>query len=305
MTHEFLGRRRRLATLVVATALAALGVTAGSASAATKTFTNSSQIKINDNAPATPYPSTIPVGGFAGNVQKATVTLNNFTHTYPDDLVVDLVGPGGQNTLLMGYVGGDSGDPQPFINLTFDQSSTNTLNPDDEATSGTYRPSVDASQQPFSLSPPAPSGPLTLADLNVFNNHPANGTWSLFIEDQSSVDAGVIAAGWSLNLTAPISTITVGKPKLNKNNGTAKLPVTTQDAGQLTLAGKGVKGASASKSKAVAGPGTVKLKVKAKGKVLSTLNNTGKAKVKAKITFTPTGGAPSVTKKKIKLKKTL
>jgi subtilisin-like proprotein convertase family protein len=302
LVHAFLHSRTRL-SLAFATALLALGVTAGSASAATQTFTNSSQITLNDNAPATPYPSTIPVSAFAGNVQKATVTLHSFTHTYPDDLVVDLVGPGGQNTLLMGYVGGDSGDPQPFINLTFDQSSSNTLNSSDEATSGTYQPSVDPTESPFSLSPPAPSGPLTLADLNVFNSHPANGNWQLFIEDQAGSDSGIIAGGWSLNLTAPINTITTGKPKLNKKNGTATLPVTVADAGQLTLSGKGVKSASARESKAVAGPGTVKLKVKPKGKTASKLNSTGKATVKVKITFTPTGGTSSVVTKKIKLKK--
>jgi subtilisin-like proprotein convertase family protein len=302
MTHATLGRGKRLA-LFVTSGLLALGVTAGTASAATLTFTNSSQITLNDDAVATPYPATIPASGFAGNLQKATVTLHSFTHTFPDDLVVDLVGPGGQNTLLMGRVGGDSGDPQPFINLTFDQSASATLNSTDEATSGTYQPSVDPTESPFTLSPPAPSGSLTVADLNVFNTHPANGTWSLFIEDQASQDSGVIAGGWSLNLTAPVNSITAGKPKLNKHNGTAVVPVTVADAGNLTLSGKGVKSASAKESKAVAGPGTVKLKVKAKGKTAKKLNSTGKATVKVKITFTPTGGTSNVVTKKIKLKK--
>ena len=139
----------------------------------------------------------------------------------------------------------------------------------------------------------------------MFNNAPANGNWSLFIDDQVTSDDGAVFGGWSLNVTAPVNTITAGKAKLNKKNGTAVIPVTVADAGQLTLSGKGVKSASASKSVAVGGPGTVKLKVKAKGKTAKTLNSTGKATVKAKITFTPNGGASNLVTKKIKLKKTL
>jgi subtilisin-like proprotein convertase family protein len=303
MTHRSLGRRGRLA-LLFAAALVALGVATGSASAATKTFTNTGFINIPDNTVASPYPSTINVTGFAGNVQKVTATLNGFTHSYPDDIAVLLVGPSGTNSILMGHVGGDSGDPQPQSNITFDQAALSTLNTTNEVITGTYRPSVEQADM-AAMSPPAPPGPVFPVDLNVFNNGPANGTWSLFIEDQASSDFGQVTGGWSLNVTAAVNTLTAGKPKLNKNNGTAVVPVTVADAGQLNLSGKGVKSASATKSKAVAGPGTVKLKVKAKGKAAKTLNSSGKATVKAKITFTPNGGTSSVTTKKIKLKKTL
>jgi hypothetical protein len=96
----------------------------------------------------------------------------------------------------------------------------------------------------------------------------------------------------------------VGKPKLNKDKGTAKLPVTITDPGTLTLTGKGVKTRSAPASKSVAvNGGAVNLVVKAKGKTKSKLANNGKAKVKATVTYTPTGGSPISEKKKIKLKK--
>jgi hypothetical protein len=126
------------------------------------------------------------------------------------------------------------------------------------------------------------------------------------VEDQVGFDVGgTIFGGWSLTLNAPDNALTTGKPKLNTNKGTAVLPVTVGDAGQLTLSGKGVKSASASKAVAVKGPGTTKLVVKPKGKTTRTLNRTGIAKVKVKIKFTPTGGAPNIQTKKIKLKKTL
>jgi subtilisin-like proprotein convertase family protein len=302
MNHGFLGRRGRLA-LLLATALVALGVTAGSASAATTTFSNPAAIVIPDSGAASPYPSTISVNGFAGNVQKATVTLHRFTHTCPEDVKALLVAPSGAKTILMGEVGSCPQTDIGFIDLTFDQSSANTLNNDVTATSGTYRPSEDTSPT-SSLPSPAPPAPYPV-NLDAVNGGPANGNWQLFIEDCCGDDQGQVAGGWSLNLTAPVNTVNAGKPKLNKKKGTAQIPVTVGDAGTLTLSGKGVKSASASKAKAVAGPGTVKLTVKAKGKTAKKLNSTGKATVKVKITFTPNGGASSVTTKKIKLKKSL
>jgi subtilisin-like proprotein convertase family protein len=303
MTHRaWQGRGKRL-TLLVSSALVALGLVAGSASAATSTFSNSSSIVIPDSGTASPYPSPITVSGFAGNVQKATVTLNGFTHTCPEDLKVLLVGPSGAKTILMGNVGGCPQTDIGLLNLTFDQAAPNSIDPTntDTVVSGTYRPSESTDVEP-DPSPPAPPGPYPV-NLDALNGSAANGTWSLFIVDCCAADQGSVTGGWSLNLTAPVNTVKAGKPKLNKKNGTAQVPVTVADAGNLTLSGKGVKSASATKSKAVSGPGTVKLRVKPKGKTAKKLNSTGKATVKVKITFTPTGGTSSVTTKKIKLKK--
>ena len=47
----------------------------------------------------------------------------------------------------------------------------------------------------------------------------------------------------------------------------------------------------------------MKLSVKPKGKLARKLRDTGKAKVKAKVTFTPTGGEADVAAKKLKLKR--
>jgi len=106
----------------------------------------------------------------------------------------------------------------------------------------------------------------------------------------------------------PSNAITVGKPKLNKKKGTAKLPVTVPGPGGLTLSGKGVgtqRLARASASRAVTAAGTVSLAVKPKGKTKKKLNKTGKAKVKVTVTFTPTGGAANAQPATIKLKKKL
>jgi virginiamycin B lyase len=101
-----------------------------------------------------------------------------------------------------------------------------------------------------------------------------------------------------------------GKVKLNKKKGTALLPVTVPSAGTLSIGGKGVVKKRSGLARALGAllkkvpkAGTYKLKVKAKGKKKAKLFDTGKVKVKAVVTFKPTGGAKVIDTKKIKLKK--
>jgi hypothetical protein len=102
----------------------------------------------------------------------------------------------------------------------------------------------------------------------------------------------------------PSNAFTLGKVKRNEKKGTATLTATVPNPGELTGSGKGVKVASAAViSKTVSAPGEVKLKIRAKGKKKATLNETGKVKVKPKITYTPTGGDPATQSRKLKLKK--
>jgi hypothetical protein len=56
-------------------------------------------------------------------------------------------------------------------------------------------------------------------------------------------------------------------------------------------------------SKTVAAPGEVKLIVSARAKKKRKLNETGRVKIKPKITFTPTGGDPNTQSRALKLKK--
>jgi uncharacterized membrane protein len=93
----------------------------------------------------------------------------------------------------------------------------------------------------------------------------------------------------------------LGKVKLNKGNGTAKLSVGVPSAGTLTVSGKKI----VKVKRTAKGPKTLKVTIKSKGKAKKALGSTGKAKVKAKIVFKPSNG-DSVTKtKSITLKKKL
>ena len=52
-----------------------------------------------------PYPSQITVAGLPQNIRRVRVSLT-ISHTFPDDLDIMLVGPGGQNAIIMSDVGG-------------------------------------------------------------------------------------------------------------------------------------------------------------------------------------------------------
>ena len=109
-----------------------------------------------------------------------------------------------------------------------------------------------------------------------------------------------------LNVAAevkPSSDFSFGKLKRKVNKGIAILKVKVPGPGTLRMSGKKVKSIKASASKTADGPGTVKLKIRAKGKAKKRLNSVGLSKVKAKITYTPTGGDPNSRTKKAKLKK--
>jgi len=101
----------------------------------------------------------------------------------------------------------------------------------------------------------------------------------------------------------PTNEFSFGKVKKNKRKGTAKLTIEiVEGPGELNLAGtKKVK----PDDEAVEGEGAIeeKLAIKPKGKAKKKLNNKGKAKVTAEVTYTPDGGEPNTESERIKLVK--
>src|SRR5439155_13421457 len=91
-----------------------------------------------DHGPAAPYPSTIPVSGLTGAVDKVTVTLNNFSHSFPDDVDIMLVSPTGQKVMLMSDCGGGHGVTNASI--TISDAAASNLPDSTQITSGTYKP---------------------------------------------------------------------------------------------------------------------------------------------------------------------
>jgi subtilisin-like proprotein convertase family protein len=166
------------------------------------TFSNATAVTIpatgtgtSTGAPATPYPSTIEVSGLSGTVSKVRATLTGFSHTFPSDIDVLLVGPGGQKLLLMSDVGGSTDAVN--ATLTFDDGAAAI---GATVVSGTFRPTNSGTGDVFPA--PAPAGPHPdPQQLSVFNGQNPNGTWSLFIVDDLGGDIGSLSGGWSLEIT--------------------------------------------------------------------------------------------------------
>ena len=189
----------RMALLSAAT-VAALLLSSTAATAATNSFSNTGAIAIDDDGPATPYPSNVAVAGLCGIVTDANVTLSNLSHASPDDIDVLLVSPAGNKTLLMSDAGGFA--DVTGLTLTFDDAAAASLRDTDTMgaiTSGIYKPTNYATNVTDVLPAPAPTGPY-VASLAEFNGTAPNGTWQLFVRDDLGNDAGSIAGGWTLTL---------------------------------------------------------------------------------------------------------
>jgi subtilisin-like proprotein convertase family protein/CheY-like chemotaxis protein len=187
------------------TVTAALQLQDGATDFGTVTFTfivgtlpppvaNPASISIPNSGAATPYPSTVNVSGVTGPVTKVTATLHSLSHTFPGDIDVLLVGPGGQKVILMSDVGG--GNDANNLTLTFEDGA-----PAVPATlvSGTFAPTNSGTVDPFPA--PAPAAPYGAA-LSAFNGVDPNGTWQLFVVDDAGGDFGSFGGGWSLKFTA-------------------------------------------------------------------------------------------------------
>lgn len=98
----------------------------------------------------------------------------------------------------------------------------------------------------------------------------------------------------------PTNAIRLGKLKRLKAKGTAILAVTVPGSGTVALAGKGLR---ARKPRQVAGPGTVSLLLAAKGKWKRALSRKGFVKLRARITFVPSGGDSLTVVRKARLVK--
>jgi subtilisin-like proprotein convertase family protein len=157
-----------------------------------RTFVNLVPITIPTVGPASPYPSTIQVGGLrAGEILDVNVTLSGLSNDWSRYFEVVLVAPGGLRTVvLMNDVGGlhDIAD----VTLVFDDQAASFLPHNDRIVSGTYKPTAPGVA-------PVPD----TAPLRSFNGLNPNGSWRLYVADSTVASAGNIA-GWALTITARV-----------------------------------------------------------------------------------------------------
>jgi len=166
--------------------------------AANPLFENNTNIDVVDNAPASPYPSTITVGGLIGQIAEVQVTLFGITHPNPDDIDIMLVGPTGAAITLMSDAGGDTSNPVANVTLSFRDSGSGPLPDSTQIASGIFQPTEYPGGTDF---PVAGSPTPGAGGLSVFNGTAPNGQWRLYVvDDTAGPRGGVIAGGWQLSL---------------------------------------------------------------------------------------------------------
>lgn len=189
------------------------------------TQSNGTVINIPSSGTADVYPSTIVLAGLRGSISGIQVNLLNVNHTFPNDIDILLVSPGGQSVVLMSDVGGST----DLVNtsLFLSDSALQSL-PSSNITSGVYKPTNVGAGDPFPA--PALPGPHG-SQLSSFVGTNPNGTWRLFVVDDVSSDLGSIANGWQLVLTLT--------PVIDLNGPSGGLNFATtfvEDAGPVSVA---------------------------------------------------------------------
>jgi hypothetical protein len=187
-----------------------------------QTYCNNTPIGIGPNAGnATVYPSQIAVVGAPTPVSSLAVTINGFTHTFPNDVDMLLVGPGGQAFVIQSDAGGSVDTNTGYLISDFGSVPM----PDNALLgSGHYRPTNHGSGDPFAA--PAPAGPYaepapagTSTFASVFGGTNPNGNWSLYVVDDANLDGGSIAGGWCVTVNQPLPRLRIGEVRVRGPSG--------------------------------------------------------------------------------------
>ncbi len=201
-----------LTTLLLAVGWPLLLPTPASADGPT-TFSNSTSIAIpaaesaQQTGPASPYPSAITVAGMSGPVTNVTVTFAGLTHSIVGDIDALLVSPTGANLMVLSDVADPENTFATAVNttLTFSDAAAGPVPVARPIPSGTYLPTNNGATDALPAPAPAPSSNTTLA--GAFNGINPNGSWQLFIDDDSTGDLGGMAGGWSLTITTEAAAV--------------------------------------------------------------------------------------------------
>ena len=177
-----------------------------------RTFANTASINISNFGAASLYPSniTIPAGTFAGGITNVQVTLQGIDHPATADLDVLLVSPTGQRVMLMSDAAGSGSISSEAV--TLDDAAADYV---PEATTNIgnrrYKPTnYGNSSDPFPA--PAPAAPYATS-LSAFNTTNPNGTWRLYVVDDTGGNSATygqsISRGWAITITTNRIPVTV------------------------------------------------------------------------------------------------
>lgn len=145
-------------------------------------FQNTTTINIAEGGAATPYPLTTTISGFSGKIGRLTVQLDGVTHARLEDLDILLVAPNGFRTLLLSDIPGSVVDASIWL-YPGPQGVGPILG------GVAMSPSNIGNDDTFP--PPASPGPYGTA-LDFVDGYDANGTWTLYVTDDSPGVGGSI-----------------------------------------------------------------------------------------------------------------
>ncbi|TPW18543.1 MAG: hypothetical protein FD130_179 [Halothiobacillaceae bacterium] len=171
------------------------------------TFCNAGPLAINSSGMATPYPSHIFVAGLANATTSVTLTLNNLSHSRPDDIDLLLVGPTGAQLVPLSDVGGTLAASN--VTLTLDDTAAALLPDNGQLTTGTFRPTGVNFAGATAFPAPAPTAPYAFAAPagsatfgSAFSGTDPNGPWSLYLVNDGLGASGSLAGGACLTINA-------------------------------------------------------------------------------------------------------
>jgi len=118
--------------------------------------------------------STLNIAGCGGTISDLNVLGLNITHTWIDDVVIDLTSPGGTTVRLINRPCGSEDN----ILINFDDEAASPNYPCPPVDNGTYKPS---------------------APLSAFDGENLAGIWTLTVADVVNQDGGSLN-GWSLEI---------------------------------------------------------------------------------------------------------
>jgi len=182
-----------------------LWICAASAGGAIVTFSSQGPFFIHDG-PAI-FAFEIQVANIVEPVTEISITFSDLFHTHPADIDALLVGPGGQNVMLMSDVGellSESESTIDNVNLVFRDGAA-ALPANLRITSGTYAPTnylgvmEDIPEMDRTSPAMVPAGPYGTS-LSAFNGVSPNGTWKLFTQDDLEDEGGELGS-WSITVT--------------------------------------------------------------------------------------------------------
>jgi len=161
------------------------------------------------------YPAPIVVSGIAPleRISSLSLTINGLTHTDTNALMAVFRKSGTTLNTLLFDGPGSVGNAASNLNLTFQDSATNTLPTSGGFTSGSYKPGFfntgynDALPAGNVAAPTNPAPTQTAPNLpttfNAFNNTVPNGTYDLFVNGFYPDSSGLIT-GWQLNIATAV-----------------------------------------------------------------------------------------------------